>query len=140
MEPRSCNPLWSVSKKKGEKVVSYTTFKWIADNNALEQEEYLGESMSKAIHYWDPVSQKIKVLSVDAAGGNGRATIWKQGNKWVWESEGALVDGKKLTGRGTIEVIDEGKVIAYEGKVLLDGKELLPYRDVYTRVSKLAGN
>lgn len=129
-----------LSKKKGEKIVSYKTVKWILDNNALQQEECVGETMGRSLHYWDPGSKKIKVFGVNSVGGTGLTTVWLQDGKWVWEHEGLLPDGQKLVGTGTIEVKDGEKTVIYQGKARLDGKDLLPYRDVYTRVSKFAGN
>lgn len=127
---------WPGLGKKGEKVIGHTVTRWVADRKGIEDETFAGQGTGRAISFWDPVSKKIKSVGVDSGGTIFEGETWKEGDKWVWHFRGALADGKKTDGKGTVTVKDNGDTLIMEGEGTVGSEPMLPLHDVYRRVSK----
>ncbi|MHB0959072.1 MAG: hypothetical protein ACYC0X_27345 [Pirellulaceae bacterium] len=127
---------WPGIGKKGEKVASHLTVRWIADKKGLEDESFGGQGTGKSIYFYDPTTKKIRNVGVDSGGTSGETEIWKEGDKWVFKTSGALADGTKAEGTGVLTVKDGGNTLIFDGEWKLGGTNTLPQHDVFRRASK----
>ena len=94
--------------KKGEKVIGHSVTRWIADQQALENEWFGGQGTGKSITFFDPASKKVVQQVVDSGGTIARWENWKEGDKWVFRGGETLANGSKTEGRGSTVVRDDG--------------------------------
>ena len=124
---------WPGIGKKGEKVVSHMSVRWIADKRGLEDESFGGQGTTKSIYFWDPASKRIRVYSIDSGGTTGDWQIWKEGAKWALQGGGCLADGTEYEGEGEMLFKDGGNTLVYDGAFAVSGTETLDLHDVYRR-------
>lgn len=124
--------------KQGDKVVGYTSYKWIVDGKALEWNSVGGMTTARTVITFDATTKTIRAFNVGSAGGHWRTVIWKRNeDDWGWKLiGGGLVDGRKMGGEGSWLFDAGGKSHVIKGNVTLDGEELPQLSDVYSRLSK----
>ncbi|MCR4412742.1 MAG: hypothetical protein NUV77_09995 [Thermoguttaceae bacterium] len=127
---------WPGIGKKGEKVVSHMSVRWIADRRGLEDESFGGQGTGKSIYFWDPASKRIRVYAIDSGGTTADYQVWRQDGKWVFRGGGCLADGTKYEGQGEMVFKDGGNTLVYEGTFTVNGKKAIDLHDVYKRASK----
>jgi uncharacterized protein (TIGR02246 family) len=75
---------------------------------------------------WDPTSEQIRCWFFDSLGGFGEGIWMREGNQWVVEVEGVLLNGENGTSRNIWRYVDENKFVwqakdrAVEGRPLPD--------------------
>ena len=127
-----------MKKKAGEKLIAYSTVRWIADRKGFIWESVGGEITGFELWLYDPIAKRIRWRGLDSEGGYIEAVVWKvSATKWgVNVIGGGLADGRKHGGEGHLLFKDGGKTLIYEGSMTLGGKKLPKLRDVYTRLDK----
>jgi hypothetical protein len=121
--------------KKGSKVTAYREYTWAADKNAIQVSHNGGTSAATEIIAFDPISKKIKWVSVNTGGAFAVIEIWKKSDDvFGWRlSGGGTPDGQAYGGEGEWRFSKDRKTIT--GSVTLGGKSADPLNDVYVRLS-----
>jgi hypothetical protein len=125
-------------KKKGEKLTSYETFKWIADEGGIEWESFGGSTTGKTLLVWDAPSRQIKAFHVGSGGGTWQTVVWKETTtKWGWKmTGGGLPDGRASTGAGYWIFTDDSKTMHIKGDLTVGDEAVPPFDDVYHKVTE----
>lgn len=122
---------------KGDKVVAYTEYKWTTDKKVIERTQSLGNSKVKQMFFYDAPAKKIRFVWVSTNGASLYGHLWKKTDRiFSWRlSGGGLADGRVQTGSGETVFSEDLDTHTLQGKSKLDGEDLLPLKDVYSRLS-----
>ena len=122
---------------KGERVVGYLQYEWVADKKAFRGTGSAGNGSNTGVFVWDPVSKQIKLLDVDTSGGVLEAVLWKKSDRvYGWRmTGGGLADGRAHSGTGEWVFSEDGKTMTLQGQTMLDGIKNDPLKDVYKKLS-----
>ncbi len=125
-----------LKKKKGDKLVAYTSFRWAVGKKAIIQTGVLGEVADFALWTHNPVSKQITGRLVNTTGTVINAVFWKETpDKWGFRMTGSLSDGKKQKGSGHIVFSNGGKTLIWlSDNMTLDGKPTDKLKDVSHRL------
>ena len=120
---------------RGSEVLAYRNYEWAVDKRAIRISHTAGTNTSTEIMALDPVSKKIRLISVDTSGGFLELDLWKKSDKvYGWRiAGGGTVDGRAYGGTG--EWVFSGDEKTVKGTVTLDGKKIDPLNDVYSRLN-----
>jgi hypothetical protein len=119
---------------RGAEVLAYRNYEWAVDKRAIRITHTAGTNTSTEIMAFDPVSKKIRLISVDTSGGFLDLELWKKSNKvYGWRiAGGGTVDGRNFGGAG--EWVFSGQKKTIQGTVTLGGQNIDPLKDVYSRL------
>jgi hypothetical protein len=119
---------------RGAEVLAYRDCEWTVDKKAIRISSTAGTSTSHEIMALDPVSKKIRLISVDTSGSFLELELWKKSDHvYGWRvAGGGTVDGRAFGGVG--EWVFTGQEKTIKGKVTLGGKDIDPLNDVYSRL------
>jgi hypothetical protein len=119
---------------RGAEVLAYRNYEWAVDKRAIRISHTAGANTSTEIMAFDPVSKKIRLISVDTSGGFIELELWKKSDKvYGWRiAGGGTVDGRAFGGTG--EWVFSGQEKTIRGTVTLGGKNIAPLNDVYSRL------
>jgi hypothetical protein len=122
---------------KGDRVVGYTQYDWVADKRALRNTGTAGNVSHTALFAWDPVAKQIKLFSVDTSGNFARLIIWKKsGRVFGWRfAGGGTVDGLAHGGTGELVFSEDGRTMTLQGQTTLGDAKNDPLKDVYKKLS-----
>ncbi len=125
-----------LKKKRGDKMVGYTTVRWAAGKKAIISNSVGGETTGLGLWTHDPISKKINVKIVDSAGSVLDAVVWKESeDKWAFRMTGSIADGRKQKGSGYIVFSDGGKTQTLSSNnMTLDGEGIGELNDVSHRL------
>jgi hypothetical protein len=126
-------------KGRGERVVGYANFSYAADRHVVLGTETGGNNIGQWMLAFNGVTKQIRLIIAGSAGSVIEATVWKksEGRYGVRVTAGGQADGKALGGVAEWVFTDGNKTLTMQGKITLEGKDLDPYKDVYTRLSPL---
>jgi hypothetical protein len=127
---------WPAYGKKGDKLVTHLTFRWIADRKAIESEAHGGPGIGRGFTFFDPGSGIIKEYRVGSDGTAGSLEIRKANGKWVWRNTGHLADGTPFELDGETIASESGDEFTHVGTGTIGGEPMLPLKDVFRRMSK----
>ncbi len=121
---------------RGEKVKSYSEYRWINNKHAILRVDYCGDDSGIQIFTWDPGTKQIVDFACRASGITGRATLRKAGERtWIATLNSVhLPDGSPLSGGIIYEFSEDGSEFKISGQVTENAQPLDPLRDVYKRL------
>lgn len=127
-----------MKKKAGDKLIAYSTVRWIVDKRGFIWQTVGGETTGFELWLYNPISKRILWRGVDSEGGCMEAVVWKMdSDKWGFKViGGGLADGRKHGGEGRLVFKDGSKTLVVEGKMTLGGEKLPKLRDVFTRLGQ----
>jgi uncharacterized protein (TIGR02246 family) len=71
---------------------------------------------------WDPVANKVRSWSFDAAGGFGEGMWTQEGKSWTIKSSMTLPNAKKVSGSVVITLVDPDTITLQRKDISVDGK------------------
>ena len=126
---------------KGEKVGYRASIQWLLNKAAVQMDFTVTAPGGKTVEgrylfTWDALKKEILCSGADSSGGRDWGTIKKVGpDKWIWENNWTLPDGKQGSGKDVTTILDKNRTHVHDyTNNVVDGKPQPDRKVVYKRV------